>query len=153
MMMLFSSFSSVAFPEANPLIRSTYVFQAGRPDTINCRVKPGRLSQYYSVTWWNGSSTIARSNPHSELLRDVLPGYQLHDNFSLTINDVQLSDSSTSYRCSVTINDPQIRGTSMDIVYDRNQLGNITVVVYGKSLSVYAQRCVLLYFHADDSTI
>ena len=67
---------------------------------------PGKLSQYYSVTWRNGSLTIATSNPHS-----VLQGYQLHENFSLTINDAQPSDSGTSYQCSVTIDDPRIPGT------------------------------------------
>ena len=41
-----------------------------------------------------------------------------------------------SYRCSVTIDDPRIPGTNSDFFYDRDQLGNITVVVYGKSLSV-----------------
>ena len=86
---------------------------------------PGRLSQYYSVTWWNGNLTIAKSNTH-----DVLPRYQLHDNFSLTINNTELSDSSTSYRCSVTIDDPHISGTE-NIGY--NQLDLITVMVYGKS--------------------
>ena len=85
---------------------------------------PGALSQYYSVTWRNGSLTIAMSNPPS-----VLQGYQLHENFSLTINDAQPSDSGTSYHCAVTIDDPKIPGT-VDIVYD--QLGSITVNVYGK---------------------
>ena len=87
---------------------------------------PGKLSQYYSVTWWNDNLIIARSNPHS-----VLPGYELHENFSLTINDIQLSDSGKSYRCSVAINDPQITGTTGDFFYNRNQLGNISVAVYG----------------------
>ena len=71
----------------------------------------------------NGNLTIGRSKPH-----DVSLGYKLHDNFSLTINDVRLSDSSTSYHCIVTIDDPQSR----NVVYD--QLGSITVEVYGKSL-------------------
>ena len=80
----------------------------------------------------NGSLTIATSNPHS-----VLQGYQLHDNFSLTINDAQPIDSGTSYQCSVTIDDPQITGT---VNIDYNQLGSITVNVYGKSqtCSIYA---------------
>ena len=115
----------VAYPQANLSIPSSYAFQEGRPATIDCRVMPGELSQYYSVRWMNGSLTIATSNPHS-----VLQGFQLHDNFSLTINDTQPIDSSTSYQCSVTIDDPQIPGT-VNIVY--NQLGSITVNVYGMS--------------------
>ena len=79
----------------------------------------------------NDSVTIATSNP-----RSVLSGYQLHDNFSLTINNIQPSDSSTSYRCSVTIDDPRIPGTH-DVVYDQSQLGLITVMVYGESLNKY----------------
>ena len=75
----------------------------------------------------SGSSTIITSTSPPEL-----PRYQLNDNFSLTINDIQLGDSSTSYRCTVTIDDPNISGTN-DRVY--NQLGSITVNVYGMSFS------------------
>ena len=71
--------------------------------------------------------TIATSDPRTSS-RSVLPGYELNDNFSLIIYDVQPSDSSASYQCSVTIDDPQITGTT-NVVYD--QLGRITVVVYG----------------------
>ena len=84
---------------------------------------PGKLSRYYSVTWTKSSVTIATFN-------DVLPQYELHDNFSLTIKNAQPSDSSANYQCSVTINDPQIPGSDADRVYD--QLHSITVIVYGK---------------------
>ena len=81
--------------------------------------------------------TIATSNPPS-----VLPVCQLHDNFSLTINNIQPSDSSTSYRCSVTIDDPQddpqIPGTQ-NVVYDQSQLGLITVIVNGESPNIYTK--------------
>ena len=92
---------------------------------------PGRLSQYYSIRWMNDSVTIATSNP-----RSVVPVCQLHDNFSLTINNTRPSDSSTSYQCGVTIDDPQISGTR-DVVYDQSQLGLITVMVYGESPNKY----------------
>ena len=62
---------------------------------------------------------------------------RLHGNLFLTIYDTS-SASSKSYQGSVTI-DPRIPGT----VY--GQLGTITLVVYGKSLSVYAQTCVHKY--------
>ena len=120
--------SSVAYPQTDPTTTS-YAFQAGLAATINCQIMPGRLSQYYSIRWMNGSLTIATSTPRTSS-RSVLPGYQLHDNFSLTINDAQPSDSSTSYRCSVTIDDPQISGTD-NIIY--GQLSSITVNVYGKT--------------------
>ena len=86
---------------------------------------PGRLREYYSVRWWNGSVQLPALSP------PPLSGYVLHENFSLTINDIQLSDSSTSYRCTVTIDDPQVPGTN-DQVYDSDRLGTITVRVYGK---------------------
>ena len=124
MLTLNSSFSSVAYPQPNSSIILYYIFQVGQSATIYCRVMPGKLSQYYSVRWINGSVTIATSNPHS-----VLPGYQLHDNFSLTINDIQLHDSNTRYQCAVTINDPQLPGID-NVVYD--QLGSFTVMVYGE---------------------
>ena len=115
------------------MIPSSYAFQEGRPATIDCRVMPGELSQYYRVRWMNGSLTIATSNPHS-----VLQRYQLHDNFSLTIDDAQPIDSGKSYQCNVTIDDPRIPGT-VNIVYD--QLGSITVNVYGKSQTYSIYVC------------
>ena len=96
---------------------------------INCRIKPGKLRQYYSVRWMNGTSTIITSTSPPES-----PRYQLNDNFSLIINDIKLVDSSTSYRCTVTIDDPNIPGTS-NRVY--NHLGNITVNVYGTPFLMY----------------
>ena len=120
--MTFSFLSSAAYPPANLSIPPSYAIQAGSPATIDCQIMPGRLHQYYSVSWWKGNLSIAKSNPHS-----VDEGYQLHDNFSLTINDVQLSDSSSNYRCSVTINDPR----TTNVVFE--QLGNITVMLYGTS--------------------
>ena len=130
------SSSAVAYPQANLSIPSSYAFQEGQQATINCRVMPGRLSQYYSVRWINGNVTIAISNP-----RSVLPGYQLHDNFSLTIYNIQPSDSSTSYRCSVIIDDPQISG-AQNVVYDQNYLGLITVMV-GESPNKYTYIAIL----------
>ena len=87
---------------------------------------PGRLRDYYSVRWWNGSVPLAASSPPSQL-----SGYVLHANFSLTINDIQLSDSNTNYQCTVTIVDTQAPGTNNQ-VYDSDRLGTITVRVYGK---------------------
>ena len=86
---------------------------------------PGRLRQYYSVRWWNGSVPLAASSPAQ------LSDYQLHDNFSLTIIDIQLSDSSANFHCMVTIVDTQAPGTN-DQVYRSDRLGTITVTVYGK---------------------
>jgi len=63
-----------------------------------------------------------------------MQGYQLHDNFSLTIDNIQTSDSSTSYQCMVTVDDPQIPGTTIDY---QAELGRITVVVYGESAKTF----------------
>ena len=130
------SFSAVAYPQANPSIPLSYVFQKGQPATINCRVMPGRLSQYYSVRWMNDSVTIATSNP-----RSVLPGYQLHDNFSLTIYNIQLNNPSARYQCSVTLDDGQISGTH-NVVYGQSYLGLITVM-FGESANMIVKYLAL----------
>ena len=133
-------FLPVAYPQVNLSIPSFYAFQAGVSATVQCRVMPGRLSQYYSVRWMKNRAPIATSNPHF-----VVQGYQLHDAFSLTINNIQLSDSSTNYQCIVTLNDPQTTRND-DIVYDQIYgLGNITVRVYGKSLSTYMHRHMTVF--------
>ena len=93
---------------------------------------PGRLSQYYRVSWWNGTFQIATSNPRFEF-----PGYQLNDNFSLTIDNHSSDSSTKNYQCMVTIDDPQIRGTTIDRHYDQSELGRITVVVYGESAKTF----------------
>jgi len=126
--------SPAAYPRPNITISLFYVFQLGQSATIDCRVMPGRLSDYYRVSWWNGTFQIATSNPHF-----VFPGYQLHDNFSLTIDSIRTSDSSTSYQCMVTVDDPQIPGTTIDRHYDQSELGTITVVVYGKLAKTFPQ--------------
>ena len=85
---------------------------------------PGKLSQYYSVSWMSGNLTIANS-------QSVLPGYQLHDNFSLTIQDIP-SGSDTSYVCMVTIDDPRRSGGVYE-QYGLQELGSYIVRTYGKS--------------------
>ena len=115
---------------------SSYTIQAGSPVTIDCQIMPGRLSQYYSVKWWNGSVTIARSNSNN-----VLPGYQLHDNFSLTIYNIQLNNPSARYQCSVTLDDGQISGTH-NVVYGQSYLGLITVM-FGESANMIVKYLAL----------
>ena len=138
MMTLSPFFFSAAYPQPNPSISSFYSSQAGLPVTVNCRVIPGKLSQYYQVRWWIGRSTIATS---------LSSQYQLHDNFSLTIKSAQPSDSSTKYRCSVIIDDPQITGTN-NVFYDKNYLPYINVIVYGKSPVIHGQHSLRDKVHA-----
>jgi len=39
----------------------------------------------------------------------------------------------------VTVDDPQIPGTTIDRHYDQSELGTITVVVYGKLAKTFPQ--------------
>ena len=119
----------VAYPEANFSLPSSYFFGAAdmATGTINCRIMPGKLRQFYSVTWNKDNLVLVSSDKPMRLK------YQLNDNFSLTINNIELSDNSTTYWCTVTIDDPQIPGSVSDKVYDQRQLGNISVTVYGTS--------------------
>jgi len=128
-MMTSNTLELVAYPEANFSLPSSYFFEAAvmATGTINCRIMPGKLSQYYSVTW-NKDNLVLVSSAEPMRLK-----YQLNDNFSLTINNIELSDNSTTYWCTVTIDDPQTPGSVSDEVYDQGQLGNISVKVYGTS--------------------
>ena len=118
----------VAYPEPNFSLPSSYFFEAAdmATGTINCRIMPGKLRQYYSVTWNKDNLVLVSSADPMQ------PKYQVNDNYSLTINNIELSDS-TNYWCTVTIDDPQIPGSVSDKVYDQQQLGNIAVMVYGTS--------------------
>lgn len=128
-MMTSNTLELVAYPEPNFSLPSSYFFEAAdmATGTINCRIMPGILSQYYSVTWNKDNLVLVSS------AEPMQPKYQVNDNFSLTINNIELSDNSTNYWCTVTIDDPQIPGSVLDKVYDQRQLGYIAVTVYGTS--------------------
>ena len=127
-MMMSDTLELVAYPEPNFNLPSSYFFEVAdmATGTINCRIMPGKLRQYYSVTW-NKDNLVLVSSAEPMRLK-----YQLNDNFSLTINNIELSDS-TNYWCTVTIDDPQTTGSVRDKVYDDQQLGNISVMAYGTS--------------------
>jgi len=125
-MMMSNALELVAYPEPNFTLPSSYVFETAHmaTGTINRHIMPGKLRQYYSVTWNNDNLVLVSSAEPMQLK------YRPDDNFSLTINNIELSDNSKNYRCSVTIDDPQIPGSVLDKVYDQRQLGLIMVMVY-----------------------
>ena len=119
-----------AYPDStfilNPPIKYTLV---GEQVQLNCAIAPGKLIQYYYVTWEVDGQTLFRTRPN------VSP-HQLNDNYglstsnlSLIINNVRLEDASSEYRCILIVVDPN---TNENRPYNNLQDVNIGLVVLGK---------------------
>ena len=69
-----------------------------------CPIEPGALIQYYDVVWYNDDEVIVDLDTD---LRQAGGRYDIDPStFSLTINSVNVTDSSTNYRCVVSVKNP-----------------------------------------------
>jgi hypothetical protein len=73
------------------------VAQLGQPSPpMFCGFKPGALPQYTSIQWWRGISLLNTSHDK----------YNILPNYTLVINDMELTDISDGYYCSIQVNEP-----------------------------------------------
>ena len=85
---------------------STFTATPGDNATLHCPTPPGQLGQYYSVQWKKGYEVIAKLI-NSFTPMDTAPRHSIdRADFSLIIEDVQLGDASSSYKCEVFVRDP-----------------------------------------------
>ena len=82
---------------------SNFTATPGDTATLRCPTPPGQLGQYYSVRWKKGSKVVA-ALPFGTC---TVPRHSIdRTDFSLIIENVQLSDASSSYKCEVFVKDP-----------------------------------------------
>ena len=73
---------------------------------LSCIVKPGALIQYYYVIWYKNDEPIVELDTLEDL-RQAGSRYDIDQStFSLIINSVNTSDSSTNYLCEVFVENP-----------------------------------------------
>ena len=85
---------------------SNFTATPGDTATLHCPTPPGQLGQYYSVQWKKGYAVVA-ALISSLIKTSTAPRHSIdRDDFSLIIEDVQLGDASSSYKCEVFVRDP-----------------------------------------------
>ena len=83
-----------------------YTATNGSKATLQCPTPPGRLRQQYSVQWKKGYSIVAALIGSSKEV-NTAPRHSIDKtDFSLSIEDIQLDDASTNYKCEVFVTDP-----------------------------------------------
>lgn len=96
-------------------LQTTFVAKVGDTAILHCPIEPGALIQFYSVRWKRNSSYIAEL-PQKNSPTD--PRYHIDSStFSLTINSVNVNDSSEGYQCEVHAKNAQ--GTQWQLVPSR----------------------------------
>lgn len=103
--------------------------KVGEQAIIPCGVEPGRALQQYRVTWYNmtDNSFISIADP-----RQVVPNSRYFvdpENFSLIIDDAEIADAGDFYRCVVSVNVPDGRGT---VEYTQTRNIPLKLIVYSK---------------------
>ena len=98
-----------------------YAVEINQPITFECAIKAGRLIEYYLdfFRWENDGSQLDPDDSRFSIS---------FINFSLTINNAQLSDESMAYQCRVTVDNPFT--SRVDDWPKQSEL--ITLGVYGK---------------------
>ncbi len=121
---------------ASPTIDPDYVIPnvnravVGSNATLSCSYLLGSLPQYYSVSWYIGSSVVDLDDPH----------YGILPNISLSIYDVRFEDDSKAYFCKVCVHEPNDDVIFSEYGYDT------TLMVYGMNhiviISNYIRFCL-----------
>ena len=80
---------------------------SGDKVVLLCPIQPGALLQQYSVRWMKNNILIADYNPQS--VRTVNDSRYNIDraNYSLIIISVTVNDTSTDYKCELTVLNPK----------------------------------------------
>ena len=118
---------------------STFTATPGDTATLRCPIQPGQLGQYYSVRWKKGYAVVA-ALISSSTPTDTAPRHSIdRTDSSLIIEDVQLSDASSSYKCEVFVRDPLSHGGETNTRLTTVPEVLITLQVSGKSHTFQAK--------------
>lgn len=122
-------------PTGSPSPSATEFFaKIGQQARLNCPRQPGRLFMQYYGQWSVNSTDIARipAPSRSSSVPDFFSGARYSVNrsdFSLLIDNVSLSDSGSSYRCELLVEDPQ----DLTERHTFGESGDLELLVYGMS--------------------
>ena len=104
---------------------------SGGSATLPCPTPPGRLGRQYSVQWKKGYAVVA-ALISSSIAVNTAPRHSIDKiNFSLVIEDVQVDDASSSYKCEVFVTDPLSFNGQTRIRLETVPPVTLTLQVYG----------------------
>ena len=85
---------------------TVYTATNGSTATLQCPTPPGQLRQHYSVQWKKGFTVVAQLIS-SSIEHNTAPRHSIDKtDYSLIIEDVQVNDANTNYKCEVFVTDP-----------------------------------------------
>ena len=114
-------------------METTFTATTGSRATLRCPIQPGQLGQYYSVRWKKGSEVVAKLI-NSLTPMDTAPRHSIdRTDFSLIIEDVQLGDASSSYKCEVFVRDPLSYEGQTVTQLETNTRDALSLQINGKS--------------------
>ena len=103
-------FKITAFQEVVPLpepFQQNVTAMPGTTATLQCPIQPGPLKEFYSVQWKKDGKVVAQlmesSNPANTASRHSID----KTDYSLVIENVEVDDASSAYKCEVFVEDPR----------------------------------------------
>ena len=87
------------------LTTTTFTARVGDTAILPCPTPPGALIQYYSVRWMKDDVTIITADS-PQAITQVDPKFDVDTTYSLVIHSVNLNDSSSNYRCELSVTNP-----------------------------------------------
>ena len=98
-----------AFQEVVPLpepFQQTVTAMPGTTATLQCPIQPGPLRQFYSVRWRKDSANVAQLIERLNQT-NTAPRHSIDKrDYSLVIENVEVGDASSAYKCEVFVRDP-----------------------------------------------
>ena len=90
-----------------PLHQTNYTAVSGDRVILQCPIQPGVLIRQYSVRWVKEDTLIAEiTNPQSVMAADGSRYKIDRATYSLIIDSVNINDTSSGYKCEVSVMNP-----------------------------------------------
>ena len=90
-----------------PPLQTNFTATSGDKAVLHCPIQPGMLLLQYSVMWKKGYTAIAKVANPQDHLDSTDARYQIdRGKYSLIINSATINDTSTDYKCELTVTNP-----------------------------------------------
>ena len=129
-MTLYAALQTI-IPLPDPPPQTNFTATSGDRVVLPCPIQPGALLQQYSVAWRKDSNLIFKSkNLQVFIGRDSRYGVNV-STFALTINPVDIKDSSENYQCIVEVTNPRTKAEKeLQLSPQRDVLLSLFVMTY-----------------------
>ena len=97
-------------PLPDPPPQTNFTAVSGDRAVLACPIQPGALIQYYSVEWYKETSLLAQAAGREFISKVSIVEDSRYNidraTYSLTIDPVNINDTSTYYKCQVFVTHP-----------------------------------------------